>query len=63
MMSSDLSEGAKAEPNSKTEYAMISIIRVTRRPKRSAIIPNRKAPTGRMAKVRKIASATAEIFA
>src|SRR5215469_18861855 len=33
-----------------------------RRPKRSAKSPKRKAPTGRIAKVIKIASATAETF-
>src|SRR5258708_3019697 len=39
---------------------MISTISVGRRPKRSAINPNRKAPTGRMARVINIASVTAE---
>jgi hypothetical protein len=39
---------------------MISIINVGRRPKWSAIIPKRNAPTGRKASVMKIASATAE---
>ena len=40
----------------------MSTISVGRRPKRSAIIPNRNAPTGRNASVMKIASATAETF-
>src|SRR5216683_7335654 len=39
---------------------MMSTISVGRRPKRSAINPNRKAPTGRMARVINIASAIAE---
>ena len=49
------SEGAKAEDSSKMENAMMSIINVGRRPKRSAISPKRNAPTGRIASVRKIA--------
>src|ERR1700722_8272149 len=42
---------------------MISTISVIRRPYLSAISPNRNAPTGRIASVRKIASATADTFA
>src|SRR6202166_985609 len=42
---------------------MISTISVIRRPYRSAMSPKRNAPTGRIASVRKIASATAETFA
>jgi hypothetical protein len=42
---------------------MISTIKVGRRPKRSAISPNKNAPTGRMARVRKMASVMAEILA
>ena len=39
---------------------MMSIINVGLRPNRSAIRPNRTAPTGRMASVRKIASVITE---
>ena len=41
---------------------MMLIIKVGRRPKRSAMRPKMKAPTGRMARVRKSPSATAEIL-
>src|SRR6202035_6048222 len=50
----------KAEASSKTEYETMLSISVGRRPKRSAMRPKRKAPMGRMARVRKIPSATAE---
>ena len=62
MIRNTLSDGANAEASSKTEYAMMSSINVGRRPKRSAINPNKNAPTGRIASVRKIASAIAETF-
>ena len=42
---------------------MMSIISVMRRPNRSAISPNRNAPTGRKASVMKTASVTAETLA
>ncbi len=63
MIRNTFSEGANADANSNTEYAMMSTISVGRRPNRSAIIPNRNAPTGRIASVRKIASVIAETFA
>ena len=52
-----VSEGAKAEARPKTENETMFSIRVGRRPKRSAIRPKRRAPTGRMTSVQKIASA------
>jgi hypothetical protein len=55
-------DGANAEASSKTEYAIMSIISVSRRPYLSAISPNRNAPTGRMARVQKMASVMAETF-
>ena len=42
---------------------MMSTINVGRRPNRSAISPNRTAPIGRIASVRKIASLITETFA
>ena len=63
MTSNDFKEGANADPNSNTEYAMMSTMSVTRRPNRSAIIPNRNAPTGRIASVQAIALTTAEVSA
>ncbi len=62
MMRNTFNEGANAEASSNTEYAMMSTISVGRRPNLSAINPNRNAPTGRIASVRKIASVIAETF-
>ena len=55
--------GENADASSNTEYAMMSSISVGRRPNRSAILPNRNAPTGRIASVRKIASLIVETLA
>ena len=63
MIKNTFKDGAKADASSNTEYAMMSTIRVGRRPKRSAIIPNKNAPTGRMARVQKIASVISETWA
>ena len=52
------SVGAKADANSKTEKDTTLSISVGRRPYRSAIAPNRRAPAGRITSVQKIASAT-----
>ena len=50
--------GANAEASPNTENDTMFSISVGRRPNRSAIKPKRNAPTGRIASVQKIASAT-----
>src|SRR6202140_2168106 len=53
--------GAKPDANSRTEYKRISIIKVGRRSQRSAARPKMKAPTGRIANVKRMAGVTFEI--
>jgi hypothetical protein len=53
-----VSEGASADANSITEYSSTHAINTGRRPMRSAHRPKRKAPSGRIASVRKIAYVT-----
>jgi hypothetical protein len=53
-------EPAKAQASSSSEYAAMLSISVGRRPKRSAIMPKRNAPTGRKARVMESAATTEE---
>src|ERR1700744_4670954 len=53
--------GAKPDANSRIEYKKILTIKVGLRPHRSAARPKMKAPIGRIANVKRIASVTFEI--
>src|SRR5580692_12724486 len=53
--------GAKPDANSRIEYKRMFVIRVGRRPQRSAARPKMKAPIGRIANVNRIAIVTSEI--
>ena len=56
---STVSVGAKAQANSRPENNRMSITSTGRRPNRSASMPNTRAPKGRAARVRVLATATA----
>jgi hypothetical protein len=58
IMSSWVNDPARPDKAEKAENARITIIRIGRRPKRSASNPKKSAPNGRAARVTKIATAT-----